>query len=181
MPVMGVVRKRDVVTHASRLDVEAYENHINRNQGHSEGLHYVVGTGIVGSFIARMLQEHGLKVQMMALGNVALAHQNEEQIDALDAGSFPPWMEERVASMCEDPNINSVADVARQMRKGLVQVRSLLGGEAGLVVNENQPESSEGEDLATLIDQAVWQAVEVLWGVNAAVEPAKTSIQTRLV
>jgi hypothetical protein len=128
-----------------------------------------------------MLQEHGLKVQIMALGNVDLAHQNEELIDALDAGSFPPWMEERIASMCEDSDVNSVADVARQMRKGFVQVRSLLGSEAGLVVNENQPQSSEGENLATLMNHAVWQAVEVLWGVNAAVKPTKTSIQTRLV
>ena len=181
MPVMGVVRKRDVVTHASRLDVQAYEHHINRNQGHSEGVHYVIGTGIVGSFLARMLQEHGLKVQIMALGNVDLAHQNEELIDALDAGSFPPWLEQRVASMCEDSDVNSVADVARQMRKGFVQVRSLLGSEAGLVVNENQPESSEGENLAALMNHAVWQAVEVVWGVNAAVKPTKTSIQTRLV
>jgi hypothetical protein len=67
------------------------------------------------------------------------------------------------------------------MRKGFVQVRSLLGSEAGLVVNENQPQSSEGENLATLMNHAVWQAVEVLWGVNAAVKPTKTSIQTRLV
>jgi hypothetical protein len=181
MPVMGVVRKRDVLTHASRLDVEAYATHINRNQGHNEGLHYAVGTGIVGSFIARVLHEHGLKVQILASKDGASLHQHEERIEALDAGSFPPWMEQRVASMCEDPDVNSVADVARQMRKGIAQVRSLLGAEAGLVVNENQPESSEGEHLATLIDRAVWQAVEVVWGVNAAVKPTKTSIQTRLV
>ena len=180
MPVMGVVRKRDVLTHASRLDVEAYATHINRNQGHNEGLHYAVGTGIVGSFIARVLHEHGLKVQILASKDGASLHQHEERIEALDAGSFPPWMEQRVASMCEDPDVNSVADVARQMRKGIAQVRSLLGAEAGLVVNENQPESSEGEHLATLIDRAVWQAVEVIWGVNAAEKPTKTSIQTQL-
>ena len=116
----------------------------------------------------------------MALANVALTHQNEVRTDALDAGSFPPWMEERIASMCEDSDVNSVADVARQMRKGFVQVRSLLGGEAGLVLNENQPESSEGENLATLMNHAVWQAVEVLWGVNATVKQKTGSIQSKL-
>ncbi len=51
---------------------------------------------------------------------------------------------------------------------------------AGLVVNENQPESSEGENLAALMNHAVWQAVEVVWGVNAAVKRPSGSIQTKL-
>jgi hypothetical protein len=67
------------------------------------------------------------------------------------------------------------------MRKGIAQVRSLLGGEAGLVVNEAQPVPPEPSNLAAQIETAVWQAVEVLWGVNAAVKPSSVSIQTKLV
>jgi hypothetical protein len=48
-------------------------------------------------------------------------------------------------------------------------------------VNEAQPEPSEPGHLAAQINHAVWQAVEVLWGVNAAEKPTQTSIQTRLI
>ena len=180
MQVMGVVRKRDVVTHASRLDTDAYKAHINRNQGQTQGIHYAVGAGIVGSLVARLLHDHGLKVQILAPKDDELIHQNEERIEALDADSFPPWLEQRVASMCEIPDINSVADVAKQMRKGIPQVKSLLAGEAGSVMNKAQQVRSESGNLAAQIEQAVWQSVEVLWGVNTAVKTTRTSIQTQL-
>jgi hypothetical protein len=109
-----------------------------------------------------------------------LIHQNEERIEALDADSFPPWLEQRVASMCEIPDIDSVADVAKQMRKGIPQVKSLLAGEAGSVMNKAQQVCSESGNLAAQIEQAVWQSVEVLWGVNTAVKTTRTSIQTQL-
>jgi hypothetical protein len=180
MQVMGVVRKRDVVTHASRLDTDAYEAHINRNQGQTQGIHYAVGAGIVGSLVARLLHDHGLKVQILAPKDDELIHQNEERIEALDVDSFPPWLEQRVASMCEIPDIDSVADVAKQMRKGIPQVKSLLAGEAGSVMNKGQQVCSESGNLAAQIEQAVWQSVEVLWGVNTAVKTTRTSIQTQL-
>jgi hypothetical protein len=48
-------------------------------------------------------------------------------------------------------------------------------------VNEAQPVPPEPNHLAAQIEHAVWQAVEVLWGVNAAVKPSSVSIQTKLV
>ena len=35
LPVMGVVRKRDLETHQSRLDMETYERHVNRLPTHN--------------------------------------------------------------------------------------------------------------------------------------------------
>jgi hypothetical protein len=121
-----------------------------------------------------------LKVQILAPKDDELIHQNEERIEALDVDSFPPWLEQRVASMCEIPDIDSVADVAKQMRKGIPQVKSLLAGEAGSVMNKAQQVRSESGNLAAQIEQAVWQSVEVLWGVNTAVKTTRTSIQTQL-
>jgi hypothetical protein len=121
-----------------------------------------------------------LKVQILAPKDDELIHQNEERIEALDVDSFPPWLEQRVASMCEIPDIDSVADVAKQMRKGIPQVKSLLAGEAGSVMNKGQQVCSESGNLAAQIEQAVWQSVEVLWGVNTAVKTTRTSIQTQL-
>ena len=62
MPVMGVVRKRDILTHASRLDVDSYEHHVNRSPGHGESPYHIVGTDIVASSVARMLYDNGLDV-----------------------------------------------------------------------------------------------------------------------
>ena len=179
MQVMGVVRKRDVVTHSTRLDVGGYETHIHRNQSHSKGPHYVLGNDIVSSFIARMLHDHGLDVQMVTSEGKAA---DESKIDALDSGSFPPWLEQRVASMCEDSSIRSVADVAEHMRTGLTNIDAVPEDKEGVVVHAlAQPTSDKHNHLGIEIDRAVWQTVEVLWGINASVKPKKTSVQTRLV
>jgi hypothetical protein len=47
-------------------------------------------------------------------------------------------------------------------------------------MNKGQQVCSESGNLAAQIEQAVWQSVEVLWGVNTAVKTTRTSIQTQL-
>ena len=181
MPVMGVVRKRDVVTHASRLDVDAYQKHINRKPSHSVGVHYVHGNGIVGSCIARMLHDHGLDVQIVRSRGGMPEYEKERTMDALDTCSFPLWMEQRVASICDDSDIKSVSDVAENMRSGLVQIESVPENDSGFVVHESLLRNSKDEDLATQIDQAVWKVVELLWEVNSTVKARRNTIQTRLI
>tara|TARA_B110000459_G_C16546017_1_gene464381 strand:- start:83 stop:1270 length:1188 start_codon:yes stop_codon:yes gene_type:complete len=177
--VMGVVRKRDVVTHSTRLDIGGYETHIHRNQSYSKGPHYVLGNDIVSSCIARMLHDHGLDVQMVTSESKVA---DESKIDALDTDSFPSWLEQRVASICEDSSIRSVADVAEHMRIGLTNIDAIPEGKEGVVIDVlAQPTSSKNNHLAMKIDHAVWQTVEVLWDINASVKPNKTSVQTRLI
>ena len=102
-------------------------------------------------------------------------------MDALDTCSFPLWMEQRVASICDDSDIKSVSDVAENMRSGLVQIESVPENDSGFVVHESLLRNSKDEDLATQIDQAVWKVVELLWEVNSTVKARRNTIQTRLI
>ena len=145
------------------------------------GVHYVHGNGIVGSCIARMLHDHGLDVQIVRSRGGMPEYEKERTMDALDTCSFPLWMEQRVASICDDSDIKSVSDVAENMRSGLVQIESVPENDSGFVVHESLLRNSKDEDLATQIDQAVWKVVELLWEVNSTVKARRNTIQTRLI
>tara|TARA_B110000444_G_scaffold261020_1_gene310534 strand:- start:6218 stop:8071 length:1854 start_codon:yes stop_codon:yes gene_type:complete len=179
MQVMGVVRKRDVVTHASRLDVDRYGTHIHRNQSLLQAAHYVVDNGILSACIARILHDHGLTVYILSSKSENLVE--EHNFDALAEGSFPHWMEQRVASMCESQRISSVADVDAQLRMGIASIDALPQDGMVSISHDSQNVSSLQGSLSMKIDHAIWQSVEVLWGMNASVETKKTSRQTRLI
>ena len=179
MQVMGVVRKRDVVTHASRLDVERYGTHIHRNQSLIQGAHYVVENGIFSSCIARMLHDHGLTVHI--LSSKSESFDDGHALDALADGLFPHWMEQRVASMCESQQISTVADIEAQLRMGIPFVDTLPQDETVSFLHDSQNSSTPQGSLAMKIDYAIWRSVEILWGMNTSVETKKTSRQTRLI
>lgn len=65
MPVMGVVRKRDLLTHSTRLDLERYESHINRSTTTCDGVYLVYGCGVIESLTARILHEQGWSVVLI--------------------------------------------------------------------------------------------------------------------
>jgi hypothetical protein len=177
MPVMGVVRKRDVVTHETRLDMHAYEGHINRNPGQNEGPYVVVGDGIVGSAVARMLHDHGFEVCIAA--STSNRQQTYASLNADEGNTFPSWMEERVASMCEQNDIDTVGDVAELLRDGITVSDAVPEG--GIVVHEGDVASDEVEELALLMHASMWQAVGKVWQLNTAVKRPSGSIQTKLV
>jgi hypothetical protein len=179
MPVMGVVRKRDVVTHASRLDVDRYGTHIHRNQSLIQATHYVVENGILSSCIARVLHDHGLTVHILSSKSENSAE--EHNLDALADGLFPHWMEQRVASMCESQQISTVADIEAQLRMGIPFVDALPQDETVSFLHDSQNSSTPQGSLAMKIDYAIWRSVEILWGMNTSVETKKTSRQTRLI
>ena len=174
MPVMGVVRKRDILTHASRLDVDSYEHHVNRSSGHGESPYHVVGTDIVASSVARMLHDNGLNVCVVKkeISEQPTLHLAVEDIE------FPSWMEERVASMCEQNDINTVNDVAVHLRKGLSVVEKVP--EDSLQVHESKGELVGAESLSTFIQQSMWDSVAHLWQSNASTKRKTASIQTKL-
>ena len=179
MQVMGVVRKRDVVTHSSRLDVDRYGTHIHRNQSLIQATHYVVENGIFSSCIARMLHDHGLTVHI--LSSKSESFDDGHALDALADGLFPHWMEQRVASMCESQQISTVADIEAQLRMGIPFVDALPQDETVSFLHDSQNPSTPQGSLAMKIDHAIWQSVEILWGMNTSVETKKTSRQTRLI
>ncbi len=177
MQVMGVVRKRDVVTHASRLDLEKYEHHINRNPGLNESSYVVVGDGIVGSAVARMLHDHGFDVCIVT--PESNTQQTYASLNADESNMFPSWMEEQVASMCEQKDTNTVDDVAKLLREGITVSDAVPDG--WLVVHEGEVSGSDPDNLASRMLESMWQAVGKVWQLNTAIKRPSGSIQTKLV
>ena len=175
MQVMGVVRKRDVVTHASRLDTDAYAAHINRNSSKDNQTLFVIGSDIIASTIARMLHDHGLNVKIV---NTHTA-ENEASLDASQGGHFPSWLEERVSSMCERTDTSTVADIGVLFRQGVPKVDALPND--GFVVHDSQEKSKDFTGLALAISHRVWQTVEHIWNNNSVIKPKSASIQTKLI
>ncbi len=175
MPVMGVVRKRDIVTHQSRLDMESYQHHINRPTSHHQGPYFVIGTDIAASTVARILDDNGLDVHIVKID----ATETHALLDAEESSVFPNWMEERVASMCEHHQTNTLDDVGRLLRKDIKVVDE--ASDEGLVVFQTQEISTDEEDLKSYLERSVWQAVGLLWSLNSAVKPKSISLQTKLI
>ena len=70
LPVMGVVRKRDIETHKSRLDLSRYENHVLRKPSEQSHPFIVVGAGISGAFAANLLNSYGYDVLVIDKGTI---------------------------------------------------------------------------------------------------------------
>ena len=174
MHVMGVVRKRDILTHASRLDVDSYEKHVNRPPGRGEGSYYVIGTDIIASSVARMLHDNGLDVRVVEHD---ISDQHTSNL-AVDDFVFPSWMEERVTSMCEQNDMNTIGDVAAQLREGLPIVKNVP--EEGLVVYKSTKESLNTEPLLNFFEQSIWDSVAPVWQINASAKPKTASVQMKL-
>lgn len=68
MPVMGVVRKRDLETHKSRLDLQRYHNHVTRTPIEQKNPIIIVGAGYSGSIAAFTLNNLGFEVIVLDKG-----------------------------------------------------------------------------------------------------------------
>ena len=70
LPVMGVVRKRDIETHKSRLDLSRYENHVNRKPSEQSHPFIIIGAGYSGAFAANLLKSYGYDVLVIDKGTI---------------------------------------------------------------------------------------------------------------
>jgi predicted NAD/FAD-dependent oxidoreductase len=67
---MGVVRKRDLETHKSRLDLSRYENHVHRKPSEQSHPFIVIGAGYSGAFAANLLNSYGYDVLVIDKGTI---------------------------------------------------------------------------------------------------------------
>ena len=70
MPVMGVVRKRDLETHKSRLDLSKYENHVQRKPSDQFHPFIIIGAGYSGAYAAYLLKSYGYEVLVLDKGTI---------------------------------------------------------------------------------------------------------------
>ena len=70
LPVMGVVRKRELETHQSRLDMDSYERHVTRLAYEQERPFIIVGAGFAGARAAQILTNYGYDVLVLDKGTI---------------------------------------------------------------------------------------------------------------
>ena len=116
LPVMGVVRKRDLETHASRLDMAKYAEYINRPISHDNQVFIVYGGTIIEAYIVRLLYDNGIDVYYIprdATGD-ADTRIEQEQLDSL-----PDYLKDRLNSIISQINSDNSSDVAKNLLRGI--------------------------------------------------------------
>ena len=67
---MGIVRKRDLETHKSRLDFGRYEQHVTRKPSNQTHPFVIIGAGFSGAFAAFLLKSYGYEVLVIDKGTI---------------------------------------------------------------------------------------------------------------
>ena len=139
MPVMGVVRKRDLLTHSSRLDYERYESHVNRMQANSNGVFLVAGYGVLECLIARILHDHGFNVYIIQPEQYSPDYE-------LQADGISKWLAERLAAIHDHIGTSSSQEIASYLANGIPVLNTgevhisdeHPGTSPSLIMNEHQ-------------------------------------------
>ena len=118
IPIMGVVRKRDLETHYSRLDSQKYSEHVNRGNTTSDNLYIVCGNGLQEAYLARVLQDNGCDV-ILASNN---SKYTEETISKLSMKELPSWVKERFDSILMDINSGEVDALITSLTSKLTKI-----------------------------------------------------------
>ena len=69
VPILGVIRQRDLQAHESRLDMQAYEAHVRRPVIDVQNPIFIIGAGYAGAMAARCLTNHGIEVVVIDKGS----------------------------------------------------------------------------------------------------------------
>ena len=118
IPIMGVVRKRDLETHYSRLDSQKYSEHVNRGNTTSDNLYIVCGNSLQEAYLARVLQDNGCDV-ILASNN---SKYTEETISKLSMKELPSWVKERFDSILMDINSGEVDALITSLTSKLTKI-----------------------------------------------------------
>ena len=117
MPVMGVVRKRELETHNSRLDTEAYATQINRSPNSQEGVFLVACHSLIDCYVARVLSDNGYTVYLLPSSNASSVKMSKLSQDILSR--LPPYISERLLSICEKLNTFEITELTMNLVRGL--------------------------------------------------------------
>ena len=117
VPVMGIVRQRDLSAHESRLDMEAFENNITRPVIDVEHPIVVVGAGYAGAMAARCLSNNGIGVIVIDKGSKIGGRASAKTIQdgylthgTVRADSIPAWFNSTLDSILPDEGISQNGD-----------------------------------------------------------------------
>ena len=122
-PVMGVVRKRDIETHKSRLDFATYQRHVNRING-SEKRKYIVNLNSINqSLVSRIIEDNGYDVFMTKSPGEGLNF----QISKLDLKKIPKWLSERFDSILSNSDTGDFESLTDELSKNVSKISMANG------------------------------------------------------
>jgi hypothetical protein len=122
-PVMGIVRKRDIETHKSRLDFSTYQRHVNRING-SDKRKYIVNLGPINqSLVSRIIEDNGYEVFM----TISPSSKNNFQISKLDLKKIPIWLRERFDSILSNSDTGDYESLADELSNNISKIRLAEG------------------------------------------------------
>ena len=120
LPVMGVVRKRDLETHASRLDMAKYEQHINRFTNPSGCAIIVGGSRLIDCYVARVLLDNGIDVYH--LPGLSPLESTPQQLDDSQLTALPDNLKERLESLIDKLQTSEVSQIAKNLVRGVPKI-----------------------------------------------------------
>ena len=158
-PVMGVVRKRDIQTHKSRLDFATYQRHVNRING-SEKRKYIVNLQPINqSLVSRIIEDNGYDVFMTKSPVEGLNF----QISKLDLKNIPKWLSERFDSILSNSDTGDLESLTDELSKNVSKISMANGSsfdysdvKSMLAIDTTNPEigviSYESNDKLTITE-----------------------------
>ena len=181
---MGTVRQRSIDAHASRLDMEGYESHIERRVGIVRGPILVAGTGAIMDLVADVLRDNGLDVLRMDhsedSGSSKLDFSDSEILDFVSCRIGRP------SSTNQRKGTGSPSsDIVAVIHDSSYEAGSAFGG-SGLIVSDKaiytpiETVFTDAPSFNRASRAALWDLAGTVWGLNTPRAPIRYSIQEKL-
>ena len=117
-PVLGIIRKRDIETHKSRLDFTAYSRHANRKNGVPKRKFIVDLSPLHQALAARIIEDNGYDATI-----VQSSEDDEDQaISKLDLKSLPDWLRGRFDSILSNSDSSGIDTLVRELSRNLTKI-----------------------------------------------------------
>ena len=116
LPIMGVVRKRDLETHASRLDMYKYSAYVNRSTNSENEVYVICGNNLIESYAARMMYDNGVNVYHVS-GIESIDDNQELNLQQLD--TLPLIISDRIKSIANKIKSNKISLICEDLLNGI--------------------------------------------------------------
>lgn len=203
-PVMGVVRKRDIVTHSSRLDTERYGAHVKRNPSKVDGVYLLQGRNPITSFVANVLSDQGYTAHFTETGDASTSTDSIPPLSEHDFQRHPTWLVEKYLVLekemhVQNPSVDSshvsirlsedgsTASVENQHHAALSIISTIEGRLVFTAAPpQSEPSSSTGRNsghsvpLVEQLRHAAWDLARRMFALHAHQSESAYAVQTRL-
>ena len=165
VPVMGIIRKREIETHESRLDTEKYYRYVNRLNS-APDQHYVVKVNSVcDAYAARVLKDNGLSVEIISSENAMI-----DTISKRDIKSAPIWARDRLESILRNTNETDMKTLKLSLSSGVNNnEQSLLSPSVITLENFSDDNVETTREILGKIDNRCWDFAKVVWMNNSKI------------